>query len=1529
MIVTLLKNEGLNSISLPDKIKGQYWIMDYSETGERIPLIGIEGIHNQWMIKSNKKIEVFDNNGQEVRELPIHPYELYSLYVKAKDVYVYLFTEPVTTDRKQYKKYFVNTDREIRIGRSAGNQIQFDNIVVSSSHARLVRKGNSWEVHDDDSTNGTYVNNKRIAKGGSQVLKPSDVIFIMGLKIIIGNGFLAMNNPDQSMKLDDSIFLPYIGEKMRARDEEDYEEAEAEFFYRSPRFKRDIKTKNIKVDSPPGDQQRDEMPLMLTIGPSMTMGLASLTTGLFAVNNAIQNGNISSAIPSIVMSASMLLGTVMWPIISKQYEKKRSKMREIKRQSKYRLYLSDISEEVNQEAVKQKEILIENYLTAAQCEETITRVKSSLWEREPGQDDFLKLRVGQGSIQADVKYNYQERRFVLDDDNLQKEMLKMCENPKKIEGVPIIVSLLENYISGVVGAREDTLAFAKGLILQMVTYYSYDEFKLVLLIDPAEEKELEMLRWIPHVWDDDKKIRFVAANPLELKDVSAYLEQVIKSRMALHDDERAECIPYYMILAFDRKLANKADMLKLIFREKSNMNMGIITFYDEIKNLPKECTTVMELKGSSGRIFNKKDISGERVTFTPDIYIRNSIDMWCMQLANLQLDIQQASYNLPKMMTFLEMYQVGKIEHLNVLSRWKENDPTISLEVPVGVDTFGELFKLDLHEKYHGPHGLVAGMTGSGKSEFIMTYILSLALNYHPYEVAFILIDYKGGGMAKAFETLPHTAGIITNLDGAAVNRSLVSIQSELKRRQAIFVEAGKKVNESNVDIYKYQKLYREGIVDEPLQHLFIISDEFAELKTQQPEFMEQLISAARIGRSLGVHLILATQKPAGVVDDQIWSNSKFKVCLKVQDRADSMDMLKRPDAAELVETGRFYLQVGYNELFELGQSAWAGAPYYPADQVQVEKDDSIEVFDTTGQVIKQAKPRKQNLIRNPQKQLDAVTDYLRQTAENEQIFVRPLWLEPISEYIYLEDLEKKYHVENRKWSLCPVIGEYDDPSRQRQDVLRLPISRDGNAVVYGAAGMGKTTFLIAMLYSLTKHHSPEELNLYILDFSSESLRVFGDAPHVGEVMVGGEDEKITNLFKLMMNEINERKQLFSAYGGDMQSYIAESGNTVANMVIAINNFAVFMEQYDEHEDEIIYLSREGTKYGIYFVVTAVNTNDIRYRILQNFNQQFVLQLNDASDYASVLGNVGGMYPAKYKGRGIFKEDQVYEFQLGYVTEHGNNVIGFIRDYCRQLKAEYGSGTTKKIPVLPDVVTADTVAEAVGTLSRIPVGISKATLEYACLDMEKQTVSLMLGLDMEDVLPFMQGITEVLARIEQTSLIVLDPNQKIAVSETENSRHYTDEMEQHIVELFNLLVSRNNLYKNSGGKLPEGEEFPHVVYVLQDYADIVEQLSQDGRDKLKVLLEKNEPEYAVHFVICDEAGNMNIRTVEPWYKKHCGRGNGVWVGSGIADQYILKLTNTDREMRKEITPDFGYAVKNGMHSLVKLVAAGKGVEDNE
>ena len=322
----------------------------------------------------------------------------------------------------------------------------------------------------------------------------------------------------------------------------------------------------------------------------------------------------------------------------------------------------------------------------------------------------------------------------------------------------------------------------------------------------------------------------------------------------------------------------------------------------------------------------------------------NQVSMeWMARNLSALNHVQGMQNHIPENITFFELYGIERPEELQVKARWAKNHSEKSLAVPLGVRGKEDYVCLNLHEKAHGPHGLVAGTTGSGKSEIVQSYILSLAVNFHPYEVGFLLIDYKGGGMASLFEKLPHLLGTITNLDGSESMRALVSIKSEMARRQRIFNEYG--VNHIN----GYNRLFREGKAQEPLPHLFLISDEFAELKKEQPEFMKELVSAVRIGRSLGIHLILATQKPTGVVDDQIWSNSKFKLALKVQDEADSKGILKTPDAAHIVQPGRAYLQVGNNEIYELFQSAWSGAAYKQKSESD-EIDDRIYLINDLGQ---------------------------------------------------------------------------------------------------------------------------------------------------------------------------------------------------------------------------------------------------------------------------------------------------------------------------------------------------------------------------------------------------------------------------------------------------------------------------------------------------------------------------------------------------------------------------------------------------
>ena len=1522
MIISFINNEYINSITLPDKVSGQYWIKDMHKSGNK--LMSIEGEDGQWMIKSNRHAYLISTDNTYIKNVILKPMSFYNICLADGRDRAIVFVEPITKNRQVYRKKIVRDGAEITIGRSDTNDITYANKFVSSRHAILFYQKGQWVIRDTESANGTYLNGRRVVE---KLLKPGDIIYILGLKIIIGKGFISYNNPDELVNIKDEKFLPFITQQkdiVRKEEEEEGDEiSPPDYFYRSPRFKRDIEKAVFKIDSPPQSNKGEEIPFILMLGPSITMGMASMTTAIFAVSNAITNGNISSALPSIVMSSSMLLGTVLWPIVSKKYEKNRKIKKENLRQVKYKEYLQKMESVFLAECQKQETILRENHIPIEECINRIQGVKRNLWERGLGQNDFLKLRLGLGAGKMYADILYSERRFTLENDNLQEDLYQLCETPKVLHNIPITLSLYDNYITGVIGERKDTVAFVKGLIFQIASLYSYDEVKLVFIYDQEEEQEIGFVKWLPHVWNNDSNFRFIANSSNDMKEVSAYIEKEIEVRKEIKEGDMADVVPYYFIFTLSRRLALHAEMLKLIYSLKKNIHISVMTFYDVLNNVPKECSAVIELENGYGKIFDKNDITGQFISFTPDIYVKADPMQLSIKLANIQLDTLASTYKLPSMYTFLEMFGVGKVEHLNSMARWKENDPTKSLEVAVGVDTLGDTFKLDLHEKFHGPHGLVAGMTGSGKSEFIITYILSLAVNYHPQEVAFILIDYKGGGMAKAFENLPHTAGIITNLDGAAVKRSLLSIESELRRRQALFAEASKNVNISNIDIYKYQKLYRDRIVTEPLPHLFIISDEFAELKTQQPEFMAQLISAARIGRSLGVHLILATQKPSGVVDDQIWSNSKFRVCLKVQERADSMDMLKRPDAAELSHTGRFYLQVGYNELFELGQSAWAGAPYYPSDKVMAEKDTSVTVIDRIGHPMKQIKiDNRKGFQANPQKQLDVITQYLSSIAKEENIKVRQLWMEPIPEMIYLEELKAKYDRRNASsFELNPVIGEYDDPSRQKQNLLTLPISQEGNVVVYGAAGSGKTTFVTTMIYSLMQEHSPEELNIYVLDFASETLKAFIKAPQVGDVILANESEKVSNLFKLLYKEIEKRKKLFSDYGGDFKSYIETAKDKLPSIVIIINNFSAFTETYEEKEEAVNYISREGIKYGIYFVITAIGTNSIRFRLLQNFKQLLILQMNDTTDYSTVLGKTDGLTPSKYKGRGLVKLEEIYEFQTAHITKE-DNIFHYIRSFCKAQNDVWSGKAARKVPVLPDKVSIEFLRDYIrtGNYLKLPIGVESSSLEVHYYPFDSSYVHLILSSG-NDHINTTYSISRLLADHCPAEVTLIDALQSYKQEDNTGITYYSqaEEFDKAMDSLFALTVYRNNTTKEALEKGETVKPFEQKVIMINSVSELKNHLSDKAKEQLQLILEKGDVKYNIIFIVSEALKNITSFSYEKWYKKHVTQKDGIWVGNGVAEQYQLKATKTTKEMNDEITSEFGFAIENGKPVKMKLI----------
>ena len=1067
-----------------------------------------------------------------------------------------------------------------------------------------------------------------------------------------------------------------------------------------------------------------------------------------------------------------------------------------------------------------------------------------LWERRKRDDDFLTLRVGFGVIQMKAELEYPSRRFEMERDDLEEKMFDLAEKRYLIKRAPVMISFQKDFVTGVIGSRKETLLFLRNLAAQLVMTHSYDEVKCVFLIEKEELRQFADLRYLPHIWDDGRSIRFLATEPLNAGVIGEYLRREMEDcfKEDRQKKKRKKTQAHFMVFALSKRLYDSVEILKDALMEEECVGLSVITAFDE---LPKECTKVFQMRADSAEhaCFDLLHPDQPPQMFELDECDLSMLHQSMRTLANTQLKTISGSFSLPKTFTFLEMFRVGKIEHLNLFKRWSESDPTRSLATPVGIGTDGGLFMLDLHEKRQGPHGLVAGMTGSGKSEFIITYI---------HEVAFVLIDYKGGGLAGAFEDperdihLPHLVGTITNLDGAAITRSMISIESELKRRQRIFNEAKTRCNEGTMDIYTYQRLYRNHQVDEPLPHLFIISDEFAELKSQQPDFMDKLISTARIGRSLGVHLILATQKPAGVVNDQIWSNTKFRVCLRVQDKGDSQDMLKRPEAAELKDTGRFYLQVGYNEYFALGQSAWCGADYIPQNEVISQKDESVHVIDDTAQTLATIKPVKHKKSSGI-KQIVAVVQYLSTMAKREHLIPRNLLPPMLPEKLTIERLMKMYPTQTPA-AISAQIGMIDDPAFQQQYAFELNVQNMHNMLIVGESSSGKTNLVQTILLSLMERYTPGQVNFFILDFSSKLLTRFRPMPHCSAVLTDDDEPAIDRLFEMVSNEIKRRQKLFAQ--AEVNSYEAYCTlHPLPLVLVIIDGLVNFtsIKKGNLYYSTIHEYMRDGAGYGVKFILAGSHYNEFSMRVRQEAGIHLGMNLKDRYAYYDVMGVKSDYVPPAIPGRGLCLWDgRPLEFQTAIFSLEEDPKVSAqqLQDVLQRIQArDQGCTPAPKLSMLSDTETYDDFCKKFAP-GRIPLGYTVDSIKAVSLPLKQMFTTAVYFGNKLGIAPVMDNLLYAYCAEHMELLIVKRSHGTLFAEDSERVRFGGQLDKAGLVvlpktymsvttpaERYNRFVMHYN-GKLTGMMMPCGELLKHMEMDMKQMRSITENILV-GYDKIE------------------------------------------------------------------------------------------------
>ena len=1174
---------------------------------------------------------------------------------------------------------------EITVGGNTSDLIRVDSVNLLNDSV-IVRK--MFEGYEIDSTNTRY---------GVEIngfISREEVSFI-------SNGeFFAVGGYNFCIK-DDYIYTTKKAAIITNFKTEIITQQKNHFEY--PEFKKNVRQRykmpeeEIEILDPKTKEEKEEQSFMLTLLPMLVNML--LMVGL--------RGIMGGGGMFVIYFAATMTVTTTITIITHFADKKKQKEKEEQREKKYMDYLSKREDEIIKSREKERVIANQMSPTLDEYVKFVEDFDNRLFEKEKEHDDFLAVRMGDGVVESTCPVTYKKEDYVETEDTLKEYPQALHDKYQYLSDMPVLLNLNDTNAVGFIGNRTKLYQMAKNLIVEFAASHYYKDVKLFLVMDECDVEMFEWARWLQIFYNDNVGMRNFMYNDDSAKFALEFLYSELSAREGA--GKAAKDMQNYVILVYRSELINNHPVSKFISKAKE-LGFRFVFFeeYEEMVNSACEKRIFLNSDSNKGYVQDVED--GKNIQeFRYGHITKQQAEAAAKKLSCVYVDEINLENSLTKNITLFELLDIMTPYDLDLNKRWSASQIYKSMAAPLGVKSGDEIVCLDLHEKYHGPHGLVAGTTGSGKSEIMQSYILSMATLYHPHEVGFIIIDFKGGGMVNQFRNLPHLNGAITNIDGNEIERSLLSIKAELIKRQEKFAEHN--VNHIN----DYIKLYKEGQAKLPLPHLILIVDEFAELKSEQPEFMKELISAARIGRSLGVHLILATQKPSGVVSDQIWSNSKFKLCLKVQNKNDSNEVLKSPLAAEIREPGRAYLQVGNNEIFQLFQSAYSGASA-KTDDIGAQKKFMITKLELSGKksILYEQKP---DDSKGGETQLEAIVNYVKEYCDNAGI--------PKVPDICLPSLsgEIPFTLEGDTYDGTDIVipvGIVDDPSRQRQYVETINMSQN-NIYMLGSSQSGKTNLIQTMIRGLATKYSPREVNIYILDFASMILKNFSDLNHVGGVITSSEDDKLKTFLKMLNQEIQKRKNILSKQGLSSYSSYRESGQTdMPQIVVFLDNWVAFRSYFPDYEDMIISITRECVSLGISFVVTAQQTAGAGFKLMANFSKRIALYCNDSGSYGFLFESCRKKLP-DIPGRGIVEKEKVYyecQHYLAFAAQKEFEKIKLMKEFIAEIAAKYPDEAVRGIPEIPEVVTEQFINKQYGRGNLMPYEVL-AGLDFETISLKK------------------------------------------------------------------------------------------------------------------------------------------------------------------------------------------------------------------
>lgn len=978
----------------------------------------------------------------------------------------------------------------------------------------------------------------------------------------------------------------------------------------------------------------------------------------------------------------------------------------------------------------------------------IARNPARRWERRPRDQDFLFARIGIGTepIASRLRWTVDEGPLNEYDPVCLEAARTLRRNYATVVDQPVTLDLAAAGVVSVVGAAAAARRLAQSLLAQLISFHSPDDLQIAVARSGMLGPTWDWIKWLPHAQrpdalDGELPARLVATT---VPEVFGLLRDEIERRLAERQRQRGQDHPIHRhtVVVIDGEAMPSTSGFDLPDAGATALELGLHVIYllPSRGHEPDQVDQRVLVHPDGNALV---DTTGGALASGPERPVRldelepGTLTSLARILSPIRLAVEESPDVLTDTVGLPDILGVTDVEQLDPATAWRPRPLREFLRVPIGIGADGRPVMLDLKESAHGgmgPHGLVVGATGSGKSELLRTLVTSLVINHPPDRLALMLIDFKGGATFEGLRMLPHVAGMVTNLrdDLTLVERMRQALDGEMQRRQEMLKAHGAL---PNVDTY--QELRDQGQPLEPLPHLLVIVDEFSELLTEKPDFADLFVAIGRIGRSIGVHLLLATQRLEVGKIRGLESHLSYRISLRTFSEAESREAIGVVDAYHLPpEPGSGYLKVD-TTVFDRFKAAMVSAPYVPPTgerRVVVPVLPYLATNGVGGMLAaarggedagssghqpgdRPAQPSERSVLAVAVKRLCAA----RAQA------VRRIWLDPLPRALPLDRVQPPEAC-GAEGTVTAVVGLIDEPARQHQHPLEWDFTgTGGNLTVTGAPRSGKSVLLRSLISSLALRYPPGGIAIYAVDYGGGSLLPLERLPHVAAVATRADAERLRRTVAEVYAAMDTREQLFRELRLDSIAAFRRARadgridpSVPADIFLVIDGWADFAQNLDDLEQVVAMIASRGLAFGVHVVLTVTQNTQIRIRMQSSFGGRIELRLNDPFD--SLFGRkTMEEVPRDAAGRGLVEGGLQFQTALPRVDTHPavDDLPEAQERLIDSVCDKWPDREVSPVRVLPPQVR---YLELTGHCdpSRVPVGISE-------LDLGPVTVNLFEG----------------------------------------------------------------------------------------------------------------------------------------------------------------------------------------------------------